>query len=47
MAKITKSDRIRLAELFVDGFTLDELSKMYDVSIFCVMGMLGKFGIDV
>lgn len=44
---INKNERIRIAELFVDGFTITELSLMYKVSIFRIMGVLERFGIEV
>lgn len=45
--KINKIQRIRIAELFCDGFTVTELSLMYKVSIFYIMGILGKLGVNV
>lgn len=45
--KMKKNDRIRIAELFADGYSIDELHLMYDISIFRIMGILEKFGIDL
>lgn len=45
--KLTKTDRIRIAELFCDGFTVDELALMYKVSIFRILGMLDKYGVNI
>ena len=47
MNRLNKNDRIRILELFVDGFTVDELSKMYEVSIFRIMGVLEKVGVSI
>lgn len=44
---LNKNERISIAELFVDGFTIAELSLMYEVSIFRIMGVLERFGIDL
>ena len=47
MTKINKIQRVRIAELWQDGFSLDELAIMYGISVFYIMGMLGKFGVEV
>jgi hypothetical protein len=44
---LNKNERITIAELFVDGFTITELALMYDVSIFRIMGVLNKLGVEV
>lgn len=45
--KLTKEERIRVAELFADGYTITELSIMYHKSIFRIMGVLERFGVEV
>jgi uncharacterized protein YjcR len=45
--KLTKQDRITISELWVDGFTVDELALMYKVSIFRILGLLSKYGIEI
>lgn len=44
---MNRRDRIRILELFCDGFSITELGIMYDLSVFRVMGILNKFGIDI
>lgn len=47
LTAMTKEDRINIAELFADGFTITELALMYEISVFRVMGFLEQFGIEV
>jgi hypothetical protein len=45
--KLTKKDRIQIAELFCDGFTIDELALMYKVSVFRILGILEVLGVYI
>ena len=45
--RLSKEERIRIAELWQGGFTVTELAMMYDKSIFRIMGVLNKFGVEI
>jgi len=44
---LCKKDKLRIAELWEEGFSVTELALMYHVSVFRILGCLEKFGVKI